>query len=104
WSAGVCSADLDGIVLASAAPSTLRRYLSTHPAIEGLAHAESTSTGPVPPVFAVPQEAPLRRYVLAAARLPTRPGSALLLSFDPRRLARQFGEGTWGETGEVYAF
>lgn len=94
----------DGIVLESSAPSTLGRDLSTHPAIEGLAHAESTSTGPVPPVFAVPEEAPLRRYVLAAARLPTRPGSALLLSFDPRRLARQFGEGTWGETGEVYAF
>ncbi len=94
----------DGVVLESSAPSALGRDLSAHPVIEGLLRAESTSTGPVPPVSAVAEEAPLQRYVLAAARLPTRPAAALLLSFDPRRLARQFGEGSWGETGEVYAF
>lgn len=96
--------DGNGVVRASSAPSTLGLDLSHHPLVAGLARADSASTGPVPGISSDSAEAPLQRYVLAAARLSTLPASTLVLSFDPRRLARQFGEGAWGETGEVYAF
>jgi signal transduction histidine kinase len=97
---------LDGAsrVRATSDPSARGLLLEEHAAVTRLRGAASTTAGPLPPITPPSEEAPLALYVVSAARVSGGSDAALLLSFDPKRLAQLFADGRWGETGEVYAF
>lgn len=96
--------DAQGRVRVTSAPSAEGLLLDQHPIVSRLENAAQATAGPLPPIAPNPREAPLALYVLSAARIPGGSGAALILSFDPKRLAQLFAEARWGETGEVYAF